>query len=84
MNKIHNVQSIAAEDEHLQITVDDHSYKIPWERCSPLLAKATPEQRKHFDIAPSGYGIHWPDIDEDLAITPLTQLAGNAVELEKA
>ena len=27
------------------------------------------------DYAPSGYGIHWPEIDEDWAITPLLKYA---------
>ena len=32
-----------------------------------LLANATPEQRNHWQLAGGGYGIHWPDIDEDLS-----------------
>lgn len=31
----------------------------------PLLA-ATPEQRNKIELSP--YGLHWPDIDEDLSI----------------
>lgn len=33
----------------------------------PRLFDATPEQRAHFEISPSGYGVHWPDVDEDLS-----------------
>lgn len=33
----------------------------------PRLANATPEQRNHWELAGAGYGIHWPDIDEDLS-----------------
>ena len=33
----------------------------------PRLANATPEQRNHWQLAGGGYGIHWPDIDEDLS-----------------
>ncbi len=33
----------------------------------PRLANATPEQRLRWEIAGGGYGIHWPDIDEDLS-----------------
>jgi hypothetical protein len=33
----------------------------------PRLLNATPEQRAHWEIAGAGYGIHWPDIDEDLS-----------------
>lgn len=33
----------------------------------PRLFDATPAQRKNWHIAGGGYGIHWPDIDEDLS-----------------
>jgi hypothetical protein len=75
MAKIHNVQSVDADHAYLYLVLDDKSYRIRWEDCSPRLAKASLTQRKHVDIAPSGYGIHWPEIDEDLAITPLLKYA---------
>ena len=31
------------------------------------LQEATPEERKNYEISPSGYGVHWPDVDEDLS-----------------
>lgn len=44
--------------------------------CAPLawfprLLHATPEQRSRFRIAGAGYGIHWPEIDEDLSVEGL-------------
>ena len=33
----------------------------------PRLHAATPEQRTRWEIAGGGYGIHWPDVDEDLS-----------------
>ena len=33
----------------------------------PKLLHATPEQRKNWQIAGGGYGVHWPDVDEDLS-----------------
>ena len=33
----------------------------------PRLFDATPEQRGNWEICGGGYGIHWPDIDEDLS-----------------
>ena len=33
----------------------------------PRLLKATPEARTRWEKAGAGYGIHWPDIDEDLS-----------------
>jgi hypothetical protein len=32
----------------------------------PRLLNATPAQRQNWKIAGGGYGIHWPDLDEDL------------------
>jgi hypothetical protein len=32
----------------------------------PRLLNATQKQRQKWEIAGGGYGIHWPDIDEDL------------------
>lgn len=33
----------------------------------PRLLHATPEQRTNWQICGGGYGVHWPDIDEDLS-----------------
>ena len=33
----------------------------------PRLMDATAEQRSHWKISGAGYGIHWPEIDEDLS-----------------
>jgi hypothetical protein len=33
----------------------------------PRLLNATPEQRAHWKLSGAGFGIHWPEIDEDLS-----------------
>jgi len=33
----------------------------------PRLLHATPEQQANWQVCGGGYGIHWPDIDEDLS-----------------
>ena len=33
----------------------------------PRLLDATPKQRENWQIIGAGYGIHWPDVDEDLS-----------------
>ena len=33
----------------------------------PRLLHATQAQRKNWRLAGGGYGIHWPDVDEDLS-----------------
>jgi hypothetical protein len=32
------------------------------------LSEATPTQRNNFEIIGDGYGVHWPDVDEDLSV----------------
>lgn len=44
---------------------------IPWENCSPRLATAEAFERAIAKRSPSCYGIHWPLLDEDLAVGPL-------------
>lgn len=34
----------------------------------PRLLGATMKQLENFEISPSGYGIHWPDVDEDISV----------------
>jgi len=33
----------------------------------PRLMRASSEQRQNWELAGGGYGIHWPDVDEDLS-----------------
>ena len=44
----------------------------------PSLLKATPKQRARWEICGGGYGIHWPEIDEDLSIDGI--LKGTSAE----
>ncbi len=37
----------------------------------PRLLQATAEQRHAFRISPSGNGLHWPDLDEDISVEGL-------------
>jgi len=37
----------------------------------PRLLHATPEQRANWQVAGAGYGIHWPEIDEDISVEGL-------------
>ncbi len=37
----------------------------------PRLRDATPDQRGHWRLIGKGLGVHWPEIDEDIAVTTL-------------
>ena len=55
-------------DEHRLVVdlMDGRTIAVPlaW---YPRLFDATVEQRRNWRIAGAGFGIHWPDIDEDLS-----------------
>ena len=74
-NKIHDVTLVKAEDEALLLVVAGQAYRITWTDCSSCLAQANKTERALIEVSPSGYGLHWPLLDEDLAVTPLLEQA---------
>jgi len=50
----------------------------------PKLFHATTRQRNHWKVAGAGYGIHWPDLDEDLSTEGLLRGAPALREKTKA
>lgn len=54
---------------HVQLT-DERVISTPL-KWFPTLAKATKEQRSHWELIGKGSGIHWEDIDEDLSVERL-------------
>jgi hypothetical protein len=55
------------ENELIAEISDGRIVHIPTAWFQSLL-KATPTQLQNFEISPSGYGIHWPELDEDISI----------------
>lgn len=72
--------SIETTTTHLVVTTADGRVHIRWADCSPRLAQASQLERNTCQFAPSGYGIHWPLIDEDLAVGPLLAAAATEVK----
>jgi Protein of unknown function (DUF2442) len=61
------VRSVEIDDELLTVALmDGRTISVPlaW---YPRLLNATTSQRLHYEIAGGGYGLHWPDVDEDLS-----------------
>jgi hypothetical protein len=46
----------------------------------PKLLDASPEDRQNWKLSGAGFGIHWPDIDEDLSTEGLLRGAPAAAE----
>ena len=62
---------VTINGDTLSIDLDDGrtiSVPIEW---YPRLAYGTPAERANFQISGGGYGIHWPDLDEDIGVEGL-------------
>ncbi|MDQ3459924.1 MAG: DUF2442 domain-containing protein [Deinococcota bacterium] len=55
-----------SEDTLTVALMDGRSISVPlaW---YPRLFNATQAERQNWQLAGGGYGIHWPDVDEDLS-----------------
>lgn len=65
---------VSFNDEMMQVhLIDGRVISVPaiW---FPLLHEATAEQRAHYELGGGGQSLHWPEIDEDIAVAGL--LAG--------
>ncbi|MEO5911993.1 MAG: DUF2442 domain-containing protein [Pelobium sp.] len=67
----HQIENINFINDSLQIVVDGKNYEFELKEISQKLLEATTIERNFFKISPSGYGIHWPLVDEDLAVDGL-------------
>ena len=71
MKKEHDIRSIRFEKDALLLTIDGVARSFELKKVSTALLNASGEERSAYEISPSGYGIHWPLIDEDLSIDGL-------------
>ena len=66
-NTDERVLDVQFTDDAISVSLRDGrviSVPLVW---FPRLLDATASQRNKWEIAGGGYGIHWPDIDEDLS-----------------
>ncbi len=68
---MHDIQKLSFEDGHMHLQVDGREYTFDLADISPSLLHASAEERVKYEVSPSGYGIHWPLIDEDLSVDAL-------------
>jgi hypothetical protein len=71
-----NILAKVSDERVLDLRFDEHSLivdlmdgrtisaPLAW---YPRLLHATPEARAKWEMCGGGYGIHWPEIDEDLS-----------------
>lgn len=67
----HNIQNISFEKDTMNLIIDGKTFSISLIEISSKLLEADEIKRNMYVISPSGYGIHWPLIDEDLSINAI-------------
>lgn len=74
-----SVRSAAHVDGHIIVRMEGGAeIRFPV-ADNPRLARGTPRQLNHIEISP--FGLHWPDLDEDLSFQGLFE--GNHGQFQK-
>ena len=79
LHELEHVVDVTFTADALRVSLKDGrkiSVPLTW---FPKLLHATDAQRKNWKIAGGGYGIHWPDVDEDLSTEGLLRGAPSPV-----
>jgi len=71
----HNIQEITFEQNFMNLYIDGKEIKVSLDEVSEKLKSATELQRNFYKVSPSGYGIHWPLIDEDLSVDAILKIS---------
>lgn len=79
-NSEERVRDVHFTEDTLAVDLLDGRTIIVPRTWYPRLLDASVEQRSHWKISGAGYGIHWPDIDEDLSTEGLLRGAPAAAQ----
>jgi Protein of unknown function (DUF2442) len=71
MKQYHQVTGVRFEGNMMILSIDGQEKRFQVSDLSSALQQASEQERNIFEISPSGYGIHWPLLDEDLSIDGL-------------
>jgi hypothetical protein len=67
LNADERVRDVHVSEDTLTVDLmDGRTISVPlvW---YPILLSGTAKQRSNWKVCAAGYGIHWPDLDEDLS-----------------
>lgn len=78
MKKAHDVRRVEFDGGRMVLDVDGTEHVVELASVSPRLLAASAESRLNFEVSASGYGIHWPDLDEDLSVDRLIGIGHDA------
>jgi hypothetical protein len=75
MKKLHEISQVTFSDTRMFMMVDGKRYSWETKAISDRLARARKFERERYEVSPSGYGLHWPLVDEDLSVDGLLKTA---------
>ena len=82
MTEYHDVRDIRFKGKKMVATIDGEEWSFELREISGALLNASEEERNSHEISPSGYGLHWPLLDEDLSIDGLLGIVHRPAEDE--
>lgn len=64
------MRAVITDDQLSVVLEDGRTIAVPlaW---YPRLLHATPTERQRVQLAGAGYGLHWPELDEDISVEGL-------------
>jgi len=71
MKPYHDIENLHFSGEFMILTIDGEEKRVKLKDVSAILDRASEKERSTFEISPSGYGIYWSLIDEDIAVDGL-------------
>ena len=83
MKAYHKIKNLRFIDDKLFLSIDGTDFSFNINSLSKKLLNASKVERDNFKISPSGYGIHWPLLDEDISIDGMLKLTHNKSIINK-
>ncbi len=83
MDKIHDIKEITFRKNEMIIIIDGKEYIFYLNKISDKLPSASSSELTNYKISPSGYGISWPLLDEDLSIDGLLEVSHKSPFINK-
>lgn len=62
------ILNVRIENDKIRAEISDGRIVLIPLSWFPRLASASPEDLHQCEISPSGYGVHWPRLDEDISV----------------
>jgi len=84
MEKAYDILGIMFESGHIIIKLTEKVLSFQLSEISDRLSHATGSELLDYKVTPSGYGIHWKQLDEDISINGLLKLETKKHELKNA